>query len=60
MQDESYFELRISDADLTSIAKTVPSKQHYCPHFLKCGGCQLLNWDYEKQTDWKANQLELL
>jgi 23S rRNA (uracil1939-C5)-methyltransferase len=60
MQDESYFELRISDADLASIAKTVPSKQHYCPHFLKCGGCQLLNWDYEKQTDWKANQLELL
>lgn len=60
MQDESYFELRISDEDLASIAKTVPSKEHYCPHFLKCGGCQLLNWDYERQANWKENQLAML
>jgi len=60
MQDESYFELRLSDEDLSSIAKTVPSKEQYCPHFLKCGGCQLLNWDYDRQIQWKANQLELL
>lgn len=60
MQDESYFELRLSDEDQASIAKTVPSKEQYCPHFLKCGGCQLLNWDYDRQIDWKANQLELL
>jgi len=60
MQDESYFELRISDEDLKSIASTIPPKEHYCPHFLKCGGCQLLNWDYERQAAWKENQLSML
>lgn len=60
MQDESYFELRLSDEDLSSIAKTVPSKEQYCPHFLKCGGCQLLNWDYDRQIQWKSSQLDLL
>jgi 23S rRNA (uracil1939-C5)-methyltransferase len=60
MQDESYFELRLSNTDLESIKKAVPSKEQYCPHFLKCGGCQLLNWDYEKQVEWKGKQMEAL
>ncbi len=60
MQDESYFELRISDQDLQSIKSSNPPKGQYCPYFLKCGGCQLLNWEYERQIDWKSKQMEAL
>jgi len=60
MQDESYFELRISNQDLESIKKSPAPKGHYCPYFLKCGGCQLLNWDYEHQLEWKSNQMVAL
>jgi len=60
MQDESYFELRISNQDLESIKKSPAPKGHYCPYFLKCGGCQLLTWDYDKQLEWKSNQMVAL
>ena len=60
MQDESYFELRISAQDLKSIENTIPPSGQYCPHFLKCGGCQLLNWDYAQQCDWKSRQMQAL
>lgn len=31
-----------------------------CPVYKKCGGCQLLHMDYEKQLNWKKEQLAAL
>ncbi len=31
-----------------------------CPVYKKCGGCQLLHMDYEKQLEWKKKQASAL
>ena len=31
-----------------------------CPHYRKCGGCQLQNMSYERQLHWKQNAVEEL
>ena len=28
-----------------------------CPVYKKCGGCQLLHMDYQKQLKWKRNRV---
>ena len=33
-------------------------KRSLCPVFKQCGGCQLLDMEYEKQLEWKRNYLE--
>ena len=33
-------------------------KKSLCPVFKQCGGCQLLDMEYEKQLEWKRNYLE--
>lgn len=32
-------------------------KEELCPVFRKCGGCQLLHMEYEKQLKWKKDQV---
>lgn len=34
--------------------------QSPCPYFPRCGGCQLLHWDYEQQLAWKRSRVEHL
>ncbi len=31
-----------------------------CPHFIKCGGCQLQHMSYESQTEFKQQRIEKL
>ncbi len=33
-------------------------QQHRCPHFAKCGGCQLQHMSYEEQLRWKQQKVE--
>lgn len=33
-------------------------KKSLCPVFKQCGGCQMLDMEYEKQLEWKRNYLE--
>ena len=33
-------------------------KRNLCPVFKQCGGCQMLDMEYEKQLEWKRNYLE--
>lgn len=33
-------------------------KRSLCPVFKQCGGCQMLDMEYEKQLEWKRNYLE--
>lgn len=40
-------------------SKKHPPKER-CPHYRKCGGCQLQNMDYPKQLEWKQGQIEKL
>lgn len=30
-------------------------REGQCPHYKKCGGCQLQNMSYDKQLEWKNN-----
>ena len=39
-------------------AATARGKKSLCPVFKQCGGCQLLDMEYEKQLEWKRNYLE--
>lgn len=58
MWEESVSELKLSKADYESVKISSAPKTQRCPYFLKCGGCQLLNWDMTKQLAWKKNQLQ--
>jgi 23S rRNA (uracil1939-C5)-methyltransferase len=57
MQDEYYSELRLSTSDSNAIKAATAPKEQFCPYFLKCGACQLLNWTYDEQMVWKQNQV---
>lgn len=37
---------------------TRKGKKSLCPVFKQCGGCQLLDMEYEKQLEWKRKYLE--
>ena len=39
-------------------AVTRQGKKSLCPVFKQCGGCQLLDMEYEKQLEWKQKYLE--
>lgn len=58
MFEEIVTELRLSTSDLEDIKGSKAPKEQYCPYFEVCGGCQLLTWPYEKQVEWKKNQLK--
>ena len=37
-----------------------PLKAGACPHYRKCGGCQLQNMDYARQLHWKQAKVQRL
>lgn len=37
-----------------------PLKAGACPHYRKCGGCQLQNMDYARQLNWKQGRVQQL
>lgn len=39
-------------------AASARGKKSLCPVFKQCGGCQMLDMEYEKQLEWKRNYLE--
>lgn len=51
-----------SEADLVSVLKPSPDRvEPKCALFGQCGGCQYQNYAYEKQLEWKRQQVaELL
>ena len=58
MFEEIVTELRLSPSELEDIKTSKAPKEQYCPYFEVCGGCQLLTWPYDKQVEWKKNQLK--
>lgn len=58
MFEEIVTELSLSASELEDIKVSKAPKSQYCPYFEVCGGCQLLTWPYEKQVEWKKNQLK--
>jgi 23S rRNA (uracil1939-C5)-methyltransferase len=58
MFEEIVTELRLTPSELEDIRVSKAPKNQYCPYFEVCGGCQLLTWPYEKQVEWKKNQLK--
>ena len=55
-------EANCSHADLIEILTPSPDRiEAHCQHFGVCGGCQYQNLPYEKQLEWKTEQVaELL
>ncbi|EQC44751.1 class I SAM-dependent RNA methyltransferase [Bacteriovorax sp. Seq25_V] len=48
----------VSFAKVKSISKKSPQRQEAnCPHFIECGGCQLLHTDYENELEIKKSSL---
>ncbi len=40
------------------ITKSKDRKETLCPNYKKCGGCQLMHLDYEKQLEFKKEQIK--
>ncbi len=52
---------RFSEAIVTKYLKTSPKRiDSICPYFNKCGGCQLLNLNYEDTLNFKLNKVKEL
>lgn len=60
MWEEYLSELKLTKEEAVAVKQSSAPKAQRCPHFLTCGGCQLLNWDYTKQIEWKKAQLSKL
>ena len=39
---------------------TAPKPKGQCPHYRKCGGCQLQNLSYPQQLEWKQKFVDKL
>lgn len=47
-----------SEGDLLKILKASPDRvEPRCPLFTECGGCQYQHLDYERQLEWKREQV---
>ncbi len=50
-----------SEADLIEVLEPSPDRvQPRCPLFGTCGGCQYQHFNYERQLEWKADQVREL
>lgn len=60
MWEDDGSELKLSSAEKEAVKISSAPKTQRCPYFLRCGGCQLLNWDMTRQLAWKQEQLKKL